>query len=128
MKRLLATAALLAVSFAASAQALVAGEVKKIDKPAGRITLKHAEIKAYDMPGMTGYHLGEAIRLRTEWRQPKLVLVSSVDQRMGAERGRGLFDAALVKPVRHQALIDCLARVAYKMPFKCRFVTRRPNI
>ena len=30
------------------------GEVKKIDKPAGRITLKHAEIKAYDMPGMTG--------------------------------------------------------------------------
>ena len=23
---------------------------------------------------------------------------------------------------------DCLARVAYKMPFKCRFVTRRPNI
>ena len=23
---------------------------------------------------------------------------------------------------------DCLARVAYKMPFKCRFVTRRPSI
>jgi Cu/Ag efflux protein CusF len=54
MKRLLATAALLAVSGLAAAQALVAGEVKKIDKPAGRITLKHAEIKAYDMPGMTG--------------------------------------------------------------------------
>jgi len=54
MKRLLATVALLAVSAVASAQALVAGEVKKIDKPAGRITLKHAEIKAYDMPGMTG--------------------------------------------------------------------------
>ena len=54
MKRLLATVALLAVSALASAQALVAGEVKKIDKPAGRITLKHAEIKAYDMPGMTG--------------------------------------------------------------------------
>jgi Cu(I)/Ag(I) efflux system protein CusF len=54
MKRLLATAALIALSAAASAQALVAGEVKKIDKPAGRITLKHAEIKAYDMPGLTG--------------------------------------------------------------------------
>jgi Cu(I)/Ag(I) efflux system protein CusF len=54
MKRLLATAALLAVSALASAQALVVGEVKKIDKPAGRITLKHSEIKAYDMPGMTG--------------------------------------------------------------------------
>jgi Cu(I)/Ag(I) efflux system protein CusF len=54
MKRLLATVALLAVPALACAQALVAGEVKKIDKPAGRITLKHAEIKAYDMPGMTG--------------------------------------------------------------------------
>ena len=54
MKRLLATVALLAVSALASAQALVAGEVKKVDKPAGRITLKHAEIKVYDMPGMTG--------------------------------------------------------------------------
>ncbi len=54
MKRLLATVALRAVSGRAAAQALVAGEVKKIDKPAGRITLKHAEIKAYDMPGMTG--------------------------------------------------------------------------
>ena len=54
MKRLLATVALLAVSAVACAQALVAGEVKKVDKPAGRITLKHAEIKAYDMPGMTG--------------------------------------------------------------------------
>jgi Cu/Ag efflux protein CusF len=54
MKRLIASAALLAVSALASAQALVAGEVKKIDKPAGRITLKHAEIKVYDMPGMTG--------------------------------------------------------------------------
>ena len=54
MKRFLFTAALLAVSTVASAQALVAGEVKKVDKPAGRITLKHAEIKAYDMPGLTG--------------------------------------------------------------------------
>ena len=54
MKRLLATVALLAVSALASAQALVAGEVKKIDKPAGRITLKHAEIKSFDMPAMTG--------------------------------------------------------------------------
>ena len=54
MKRLIATVALLAATAVASAQALVSGEVKKVDKPAGRITLKHAEIKAYDMPGMTG--------------------------------------------------------------------------
>jgi large subunit ribosomal protein L16 len=23
---------------------------------------------------------------------------------------------------------DCLARVSYKMPFKCRFVARRPSV
>src|SRR5581483_6814006 len=49
-----AAAALLAASAAAFAQAVVAGEVKKVDKPAGRITLKHAEIKLYDMPPLTG--------------------------------------------------------------------------
>jgi Cu/Ag efflux protein CusF len=57
MKRLLRAAAalaLLAASAAAGAQALVAGEVKKVDKPAGRITLKHAEIKLFDMPPLTG--------------------------------------------------------------------------
>jgi Cu/Ag efflux protein CusF len=56
--RTLASAAaafvLLAASAAACAQAVVAGEVKKVDKPAGRITLKHAEIKLYDMPPLTG--------------------------------------------------------------------------
>ena len=54
MKRFLATAALLAFSIAASAQAVIAGEVKKVDKPAGRITLKHGEVKAFDMPALTG--------------------------------------------------------------------------
>jgi len=57
MNRLLsatAAAVLLAAAAAAQAQALVSGEVKKVDKPAGRITLKHAEIKAYDMPPLTG--------------------------------------------------------------------------
>ena len=48
-------AAVLAVSgFAALAQpALSSAEVTKIDKPAGRITLKHGEIKNLDMPPMT---------------------------------------------------------------------------
>ncbi|MET0384020.1 MAG: copper-binding protein [Burkholderiaceae bacterium] len=54
MKRHLAAIALLAVSAAACAQALVAGEVKKVDRAAGRITLKHAEIKVLDIPGLTG--------------------------------------------------------------------------
>jgi Cu/Ag efflux protein CusF len=39
---------------AAHAQAaLVAGEVVKVDRAAGRVTLKHGEIKSLDMPPMT---------------------------------------------------------------------------
>lgn len=38
----------------ARAQAtLVAGEVVKVDRVAGRVTLKHGEIKSLDMPPMT---------------------------------------------------------------------------
>jgi len=33
--------------------AMTDGEVKKIDKDAGKITIKHGEIKHMDMPGMT---------------------------------------------------------------------------
>ena len=29
------------------------GEVRKVDKEGGRVTLKHADIKSLDMPGMT---------------------------------------------------------------------------
>ena len=65
----------------------------------------------HDMPGMSGDHLGETIRLHVEWRQPKQILVSSIDRPTGAERSRNRFDAALTKPVRHRALVDCLARV-----------------
>lgn len=36
-----------------SASELAEGEVRKIDKSAGKITLKHGEIKSLEMPGMT---------------------------------------------------------------------------
>jgi Cu/Ag efflux protein CusF len=54
MKRLLLafSAAVLAASAWAQG-ALVAGEVTKLDKATGRITLKHGEIKHLDMPPMT---------------------------------------------------------------------------
>lgn len=32
---------------------MVEGEVRKVDKAAGKVTLKHGEIKNLDMPGMT---------------------------------------------------------------------------
>lgn len=53
MKTRIATL-LLAMAGAAFAQAtLTVGEVRKIDKPAGKITLKHGEIAHLEMPPMT---------------------------------------------------------------------------
>jgi len=52
MKRSLSTAALLLAALAAHAQAYD-GEVLKIDKAQGKITLRHGEMKALDMPPMT---------------------------------------------------------------------------
>lgn len=37
----------------AGSPSLTDGEVKKIDKEAGKVTIKHGEIKHLDMPGMT---------------------------------------------------------------------------
>ena len=37
----------------AGSTAMTAGEVKKVDKDAGKVTLKHGPIKNLDMPGMT---------------------------------------------------------------------------
>lgn len=58
-KRFVTIAALLSVgalSLSAAARAqtpTAAGEVTKLDKAGGRITLKHGEIKSLDMPPMT---------------------------------------------------------------------------
>ena len=41
------------LSLGALAQAMADGEVRKIDKDNKKITLKHGEIKALDMPPMT---------------------------------------------------------------------------
>ena len=54
MKRVFAD--LLATGLAASAlaqAALTEGEVRKVDKASGKITLKHGEIRNLDMPPMT---------------------------------------------------------------------------
>lgn len=60
-----------------------------------------------------------------------------LETRMGKGKGEPEYWAAVVKPgmvlfelagVPEAAARDCLARVAYKMPFRCKFVHRRPNI
>src|SRR5947207_7689600 len=67
----------------------------------------------------------------------KSVTSIPLETRMGKGKGEPEYWAAVIKPgmmlfevagVPEASARDCLARVAYKMPFKCRFVTRRPNI
>jgi Cu/Ag efflux protein CusF len=50
---LAAIVAALALSGLASANDLAEGEVRKVDKEAKKLTLKHGPLKNLDMPGMT---------------------------------------------------------------------------
>ncbi len=67
----------------------------------------------------------------------KSVTAIPAETRMGKGKGEPEYWAAVVKPgmvlfelsgIPEAAARDTLARVAYKMPFRCRFVSRRPNI
>jgi large subunit ribosomal protein L16 len=64
----------------------------------------------------------------------KSVTSIPAETRMGKGKGEPEFWAAVIKPgmilfeiggLPEAAAKDCLARVAYKMPFKCRFVKRQ---
>jgi Cu(I)/Ag(I) efflux system protein CusF len=46
-------ALLIAVALPALAQQLANGEIRKVDKKAGTVTIKHGPIQAIDMPAMT---------------------------------------------------------------------------
>jgi large subunit ribosomal protein L16 len=67
----------------------------------------------------------------------KSVTAIPAETRMGKGKGEPEYWAAVIKPgtilyeiagLPEAAARDCLARVAFKMPFRCRFVTRRPSI
>ena len=67
----------------------------------------------------------------------KSVTSIPAETRMGKGKGEPEYWAAVVKAgtvmfeiggLPEAAAKDALARVAYKMPFKCRFVSRRPNV
>lgn len=67
----------------------------------------------------------------------KSVSAIAAETRMGKGKGEPEYWCAVVKSglvmfeiggIPESAARDCLARVAYKMPFKCRFVTRRPSV
>lgn len=67
----------------------------------------------------------------------KSVTAIPAETRMGKGKGEPEFWAAVIKPgmilfeiagLPEAAARDSLARVAYKMPFRCRFVSRRPSV
>jgi len=67
----------------------------------------------------------------------KSITAIPAETRMGKGKGEPEYWAAVVKPgqvlyelagLPEGAARECLARVAYKMPFKCRFVARRPSV
>jgi large subunit ribosomal protein L16 len=67
----------------------------------------------------------------------KSVTSIPAETRMGKGKGEPEFWAAVIRPgqilfeiggLPEAQARDALARVAYKMPFKCRFVSRRPNV
>ncbi len=104
-------------------QSLEGGWLSAESIEAGRITASHSM-------------RGEG-RLYIRVFPHKSVTSIPLETRMGKGKGEPEFWAAVVKPglvlfevagVPEAAARDVLARVAYKMPFKCRFVTRRPNV
>src|SRR5437868_12122730 len=67
----------------------------------------------------------------------KSVTAIPAETRMGKGKGEPEFWAAVIKPgmilfeiggLPEATARECLARVAYKMPFRCRMVSRRPSV
>jgi large subunit ribosomal protein L16 len=104
-------------------QALEGGWLSAEAIEAGRITATH-------------FVRGEG-RLYIRVFPHKSVTAIPAETRMGKGKGEPEYWAAVIKPgmilyeiagLPEAAARDCLARVAYKMPFRCRFVSRRPNV
>src|SRR5207237_3470653 len=104
-------------------QALESGWLSAESIEAGRITAAHSV-------------RGEG-RLYIRVFPHKSVTAIPLETRMGKGKGEPEYWAAVIKPgtimyevagLPEAAARDCLARVSYKMPFKCRFVARRPSV
>jgi large subunit ribosomal protein L16 len=104
-------------------QSLESGWLSAEAIEAGRITAAHA-IR------------GEG-RLYIRVFPHKSITAIPAETRMGKGKGEPEYWAAVVRAgmvlfevggLPEGAARDCLARVAYKMPFKCRLVSRRPNV
>lgn len=104
-------------------QAVEGGWLSAESIEAGRITATH--------------HIRGEGRLYIRVFPHKSITCIPAETRMGKGKGEPEYWASVVKPgmilfevagLPEAAARDTMALVAYKMPFRCRFVTRRPNI
>jgi large subunit ribosomal protein L16 len=104
-------------------QSLEGGWLSAESIEAGRITAAH-------------FARGEG-RLYIRVFPHKSVTAIPAETRMGKGKGEPEFWAAVIKPgmvlfeiagLPEAQARECMAKVAYKMPFRCRFIGRRPNI
>jgi large subunit ribosomal protein L16 len=104
-------------------QALEGGWLSAEAIEAGRVTATH-------------FFRGEG-RLYIRVFPHKSITAIPAETRMGKGKGEPEYWAAVVKPgmilfevagMPEVGARECLARVAYKMPFRCRFVHRRSSV
>jgi signal transduction histidine kinase/DNA-binding response OmpR family regulator len=63
------------------------------------------------MPGLAGETLAARIRAMPQFRETKIILISSAGQHGHSEAAKKILDAVLLKPVRQRDLLSCLAQV-----------------
>ncbi len=63
------------------------------------------------MPGMAGETLAARIRALPQFRETKMILISSAGENGHSEAAKKTLDAVLLKPVRQRELLACLAQV-----------------
>jgi CheY-like chemotaxis protein len=63
------------------------------------------------MPGMAGETLAARIRTLPQFRETKMILISSAGENGYSEAAKRNLDAVLLKPVRQRDLLACLAQV-----------------
>ena len=84
-------ALLIAAALPAMAQQLANGEIRKVDKKAGTLTIKHGPIQAIDMPAMTmvfqvkeaamldRVKAGDKVKFQAEMRSGGKVTVTQIE-------------------------------------------------
>jgi signal transduction histidine kinase/CheY-like chemotaxis protein/HPt (histidine-containing phosphotransfer) domain-containing protein len=63
------------------------------------------------MPGLAGETLAARVRAMPQFRETKMILISSAGQHGHSEAAKKNLDAVLLKPVRQRDLLGCLAQV-----------------